>query len=138
VVNFLVAALTVFVILSSTVTIMILTHPEMTGEHQARLRGILEEHDIGVSYFVISIAVSAVLMTLLIVSGVGYLMQKKILGRILGSSFAVLSLARNVVEIVTLPEDGGGGVDPLRILVMTYALLTLVLLNTTFRRDFVN
>ena len=71
---------------------------------------------------------------LAIASGIGYLQMKRFLGRTLGNSYAILSLAALVV---------GLGVSSERFSMFTlvfaiYPVLTLILLNTTFKEDFVN
>jgi hypothetical protein len=70
---------------------------------------------------------------LLIASGVGYLKLKKFLGRMLGNAYAVVSLVDLAIGIV-VSEDVGIG----QLIVNVYPILTLILLNTTFKDDLVN
>jgi hypothetical protein len=79
------------------------------------------------------IALTAVGAVLLIVSGVGYLKQKKFLGRTLGNVYALVSLGGTVLGIAT-----GGGAGALTILFSIYPLLTLALINSSFKKDLVN
>ena len=71
---------------------------------------------------------------LLITSGVGYIKQKRFLGRTLGTAYGVLSIA-NVVFGVVLLKTGFGMFS---IIGLVYPLLTVVLVNTTFKDDLVN
>jgi len=73
-------------------------------------------------------------MTLLIVSGVGYIGQKRILGQRVGSIYGMIGIAGTV--LVLLVAKTGFGIET--IIGLTYPILTLVLLNTTFKEDFVN
>jgi hypothetical protein len=73
-------------------------------------------------------------MTLLIVSGIGYIGQKKILGQRVGSIYGMIGIAGTV--LVLLVAKTGFGIET--IIGLTYPILTLVLLNTTFKEDFVN
>ena len=82
----------------------------------------------------ISLILLVVSVTLLIVSGVGYLGQKKFLGQKLGSIYGVVSIAQTVLSILFLKSGFGIGT----IIGLTYPILTLVLLNNTFKDDFVN
>lgn len=82
-------------------------------------------------------AISLLAGVLLIVSGVGYLKQKKFLGRTLGSVWAVLSIVSNVVSVMSMEEAVGGGMSLMVLVFLIYPLLTLILLNTTFKEDFV-
>ncbi len=71
---------------------------------------------------------------LLITSGVGYLKQKLFLGRKLGNAYACLSLLNTVIGLAMI----GGGFGIGTIIGLIYPILTLALLNTTFKEDLVN
>ena len=86
----------------------------------------------GAIYF--SLVLGLISVTLLITSGVGYLGQKKFLGRTLGNSYAAVSIGNTIVGLVLLSAGFGFGT----IIGLVYPVLTLVLLNTTFKDDFVN
>jgi hypothetical protein len=78
--------------------------------------------------------ISALLMglaaILLIVSAVGYLKQKGF-GRSLGTTYALVSIASTILTAVT-----GGGIGVFGILFLVYPVLTLLLLNTSFKSAF--
>jgi len=74
---------------------------------------------------------------LLIASGVGYLKQKRFLGRTLGSVYAGLSILASIVSSAMLSTELGGGFSILTIVGLIYPVLTLVLLNGTFKHDLV-
>ena len=77
-------------------------------------------------------AILGVMTALLIASGVGYLGQKRFLGRTLGNVYAVLSLAGSAWSISQT------GLDIMTMVMMIYPLLTVLLINTTFKPDLVN
>jgi len=86
----------------------------------------------------LTIAYVVVLMTalaafLLITSGVGYIKQKKFLGRTLGTVYALVSLTGTVLTFAT-----GGGVGIGGIIFSVYPILTLIMVNTTFKDDLTN
>ena len=54
--------------------------------------------------------------TLLLLSGIGYLKQKKFLGRRLGNTYALLSIGTSVFEVNVVPVQAGGGLPLLPIL----------------------
>jgi len=83
------------------------------------------------------VAVSLIRAVLFIVSGIGYLKLKKFLGYKLGNACAVISLLY-VLWTIFLPAELGGGFTIALIIGSIYPLLTLILLNTTFKEDFVN
>ena len=94
----------------------------------------MEEFD---SIFMVALALTAVSAFLLIASGVGYLQQKRTLGRTLGSVYAVLSIGSSLVSAALMPEELGGGANIGTMVGLVYPVLTLVLLNTTFKHDLV-
>jgi hypothetical protein len=81
----------------------------------------------------VSLLLSTITTILLIVSGVGYIGIKKFLGRTLGNLYAVISIGASIFQIVLMKASIG-----FTVVFMIYPLLTLILLNTTFKEDFVN
>jgi hypothetical protein len=75
------------------------------------------------------IAVSALKAGLLFASGIGYFNFKRVLGRYLGNTYAVVSLADSAVVALALPYPITGA----SIIAMLYALFTLLALNTMFK-----
>jgi hypothetical protein len=70
---------------------------------------------------------------LLIVSGIGYLGQKRVLGRMMGSFYGIASIANNGLSLAVGEEFNFG-----TIVGLVYPVLTLILVNTTFKDDLVN
>ncbi|MEQ1633875.1 MAG: hypothetical protein ABL997_15950, partial [Planctomycetota bacterium] len=89
------------------------------------------------SLFTVALIMSAISAFLLIASGVGYLQQKKFLGRTLGSIYAGLSILSSLVSSAWLSEELQGGFNITTIIGLIYPVLTLILLNGTFKNDFV-
>ena len=86
------------------------------------------------SMYYVYVLFSAASAFLLIVSGVGYIKQKRMMGRTLGTAYGVLAIASTVFNIILLSSGFGVG----QIIGLVYPLLTLILLNTTFKDDLVN
>jgi hypothetical protein len=72
-------------------------------------------------------------IVLLIVSGLGYLGQKKITGYIFGTLYGLVGCAIPIWSVVGLGEQ----IEWFTITLSIYPILTLVLLNATFRRNLV-
>lgn len=107
---------------------------EGAAEAQREMAKAWEQIGVGVLYTMMVVgAVSALLM---IASGVGYLQQKKFLGRTLGNVYAVLSIASSVVMGMVVTSEAGGGFNIGTIIGLVYPVLTLILLNGTFKEDF--
>ena len=91
----------------------------------------------GMGFLYINLLLRLLGTILMIASGVGYLQQKKFLGRTLGSAYALLSILQAVIMGLLLPEAAGGGLSLMSAVSLIYPILTLILLNTTFKEDFV-
>lgn len=78
-----------------------------------------------------------VLALLAIASGVGYLKQHRFWGRTLGNGYAVVSIASSLGLVFLSMGKDGGGFNLASLVMVIYPVLTLVLLNTTFKEDFV-
>lgn len=110
----------------------------IANEQASEIKEAFEEAGLGVGFFVFLLFVQLVAVVLLITSGVGYLQQKKVLGRYVGNAYAAVSISVNLVSALTMPPESGGGFNIGTIVGLVYPVLTLILLNTTFKEDFVN
>lgn len=101
---------------------------EMIAEGQAR--GEIPSN--GVLY---AFAVAALLSSaLLIVSGIGYLGLKRFLGRTVGNAYVAVSLISTCAEFVISRDT----FTIFTLVFMVYPLITVGLINLTFREDFFN
>lgn len=77
---------------------------------------------------------------LLVISGIGYLKQKRIMGRLIGNVYALLAVTVTVVGFLVIDIDVGipFAQELMMIIDLVYPVLTLILLNTSFRDDFPN
>jgi hypothetical protein len=73
-----------------------------------------------------------------IVSGLGYLRMRRFLGRFLGNFYALLAISASLAWAIGTAEARRGGFDLQVVSNLVYPLITLVLINTTFRDDLVN
>ncbi|MBX3463207.1 MAG: hypothetical protein KF830_08545 [Planctomycetes bacterium] len=110
---------------------------EDDGAAEAQRKMAEAWEQIGLGFFYVILIVGAVSAILLIASGVGYLQQKKFLGRTLGNSYAVLSIGSSLAMGMAVTADAGGGFNIGTLIRLVYPVLTLFLLNTTFKEDFV-
>ena len=136
VINFVWGGLQLLVILGLATMIGAVYSPEFASEigleQQAEAMG---ERGVWILWLVLGL--TCVIVFLLIASGVGYLKQKKFLGRLLGTAYAVLSIVISVLGAVLTPAEAGDGFELDKAVGIIYPALTLVLLNTTFKHDFI-
>jgi len=98
---------------------------------RAEAAGAKVEQSLGLAYVVVLL--TAVGAFLLIASGVGYLKQSKFMGRTLGTVYALVSLGGTALGVIN-----GGGIGVFTIIFSVYPVLTLIMVNTTFKDDLVN
>lgn len=137
VINFIFAA---FQLLGALVFIPLLLMGEqmmenVNEEDQAALEAMMQMGETG---FILVIAASLITVFLLVASGIGYLKLKQFLGRTLGNVYAVFTIIYTVITGLYVAPELGGGFGLGTLLGFIYPLVTLVLLNTTFKEDFVN
>lgn len=94
--------------------------------------------NLGIPAFILIFVLSLVSGLLLLLSGIGYLKQKKFLGRTLGNIYAVIDIINSVIIIIMFEPEIGGGFDIKTMIGLIYPALTLILLNTTFKEDLTN
>jgi len=87
----------------------------------------------GYTMALVGLALLGLAAFLLITSGVGYLKQKQFLGRTLGTVYALVSLGGTALSVMT-----GGGIGIGTIIFSVYPVLTLIMVNGTFKDDLVN
>jgi hypothetical protein len=92
----------------------------------------------GMPLFVLILVLTVVALGLELVSGIGYLKQTRVMGWMIGNVYAIFSIVSNVVSGLTMTTEMGGGFSIMTILGYVYPVLTLILLNMTFKEDFTN
>ena len=108
---------------------------EMPEEQRAQIEAFQQ---MGTSVYVIIFFLTIISSVLLLLSGIGYLKQKKFLGRMMGNAYAVITIVSSIVSGMMFASEFGGGFNIGTIIGLIYPVLTLILLNTTFRDDLTN
>ena len=92
----------------------------------------------GVPAVIAFLSLAGLAAILEVLAGFGYLKQKRFLGRVLGNAFALLSITAYGILVVASRGVEGMGLNLDALLGVLYPILTLILINTTFREDLVN
>jgi hypothetical protein len=108
---------------------------EMDETQKAQIEAF---QNMGVSVFVFIFALTIIISVLLLLSGIGYLKQKKILGRMMGNTYAVVAIVSGVISGMMFAPEFGGGFNIGSMIGLIYPIITLILLNTTFKDDLTN
>jgi len=141
VINFIFAGLNILGLLGMA-TINMINRTPMAGMTEAQKAQLAAEvaafQNMGQSMFLLIIIINIIAFTLLFFSGIGYLKLKKVLGRIVGNLYGIIGIIVVIATAIILPKEIGGGFSILRIIGIIYPVLTLILINTTFKDDLVN
>jgi hypothetical protein len=108
---------------------------QMTEAQKAQLEAV---QNMGMPTLVLILLLTLLSAVLLLLSGIGYLKQKKVLGRVVGNVYAIFSIVGSVVSGLLFKPELGGGFNFGTIIGLIYPVLTLVLINTTFKDDLTN
>ncbi|MBS1118238.1 MAG: hypothetical protein H6Q90_466 [Deltaproteobacteria bacterium] len=96
--------------------------------------GKLDGGEISKGVIYAALILGVVRMAILLTAGIGYIKMKRFLGRTLGNVYAILAIGDTVLGLTLLKSGFGLGA----IIGLIYPVLTLVLVNTTFKDDLVN
>ena len=94
--------------------------------------------NLGLPMLIFIFALSLISSVLLLLSGIGYLKQKKVLGRMMGNAYALITIVSSIVSGMMFATEFGGGFNIGTIIGLIYPVLTLILINTTFKDDLTN
>ena len=118
--------------------ILFVADGSMPGQDdEAKRKSVEMIEKMGRDYWVLQIAGCLVLAALLIASGVGYLRQSGFWGRTLGNVYSVISIAVSGGSVYLLRDRIEGAFTLGLLIALIYPVLTLILINSTFKEDFV-
>ena len=106
---------------------------EMEPAQKAQIEAFQE---MGTVFFVAVLALILVSIALEVTSGIGYLKQRRGMGWLVGNIYAIFSIVSGLVLGMMMPRDLGGGFGISTLIDLVYPVVTLVLLNSTFKDDF--
>ena len=106
--------------------------------NEAKKAQIEAFQNMGLPVFIFIFALSLISNVLLLLSGIGYLKQKKFLGRMIGNTYAVIAIVSSVISGIIFPSEMGGGFNIMTIVGLIYPIVTLFLLNIIFKHDLTN
>lgn len=108
---------------------------QMNEAERAQIEAL---QNLGLPMLIFILGLSLISIVLLLLSGIGYLKQKKLLGRMVGNAYAVISIVSSVITAIMFGPELNGGFNIMTIIGLIYPVLTLVLINTTFKDDLMN
>jgi len=74
---------------------------------------------------------------LLLISGIGYLKQKKVMGRVLGNTYGVLTIIYTLSSTMIFSGVFGKSFGVGSAIGLIYPVVTLILINTVYKDDLI-
>ena len=108
---------------------------QMNETQKAQIEAV---QNMGMPTLVLLLVLTLLSCALLLLSGIGYLKQKKVLGRVVGNIYAISSIVGSIISGLLFATELGGGFNFGTIIGLIYPVLTLALINTTFKDDLTN
>ena len=138
VLNFIWGGMNILGLLVVLAFVVVLFQTDILNDAQAEMKKAYEDKGVTTAILALSFSLGFLSAILLITSGVGYLLQKKILGRVIGNVYAVIAIASSVISVIMMPDIKGGGFSIMTMIGLIYPVLTLIMLNTVFKEDFIH
>jgi hypothetical protein len=138
VINFILAAFSIMGVIGISLSMSLMGNMSTDGMPETAKARIAAFQNIDPSVFAIMIGMSIITVVLLVLSGIGFLQQKKVLGRITGNIYGFYGVIGVVISMLIFPKEIGGGFGISTIIGLVYPTLTLILLDTSFKNDLNN
>lgn len=110
-------------------------------ENMPDLEEMLEQSGMTLDLYMINsgivLGVNLLIVPLLICSLIGYLKQKRVLGKWMGNLYGLVATAGGIAVIYFLYQHNNNLVNMFHVMGLVYPLLTLFVLNISFRKDLV-
>lgn len=137
VINFILGGFGIISSALSFLSMSMIGNVSTTGMPEAAKAKIEALQKIDPSLFAIMIGMSIISAMLLFLSGIGYIKQKRVLGRIMGNIYGFYGIVSVIVSYLIIPKElSGHGIWS--IVGIIYPTLTLILLDTSFKNDLNN
>ncbi|HEY5933642.1 MAG TPA: hypothetical protein VIU61_03380 [Kofleriaceae bacterium] len=108
----------------------------MAGASEKDRATIAAFSEMGMGTWALLVGSSLLTCALLLIAGIGYLKMKR-WGWIAGNLYALLSIVAALLSAFLMPPALGGGINLMTIVGLIYPVLTGILLNTTFKNEFI-
>ena len=138
IINFILAGLSLLSLFGMVALFGLIDTVPTDQMHEAQKAQLEAVQNMGMPTLVLILVLSLLSGVLLLLSGIGYLKQKKVLGRVVGNVYAISSVVGSLVSGLLFKPELGGGFHFGTIIGLIYPVLTLVLINTTFKEDLTN
>jgi hypothetical protein len=137
VINFIFGGLGIISSVFSFISMSMIGNISTSGMPESAKAKIEALQKIDPSLFAIMIGMGIISALLLLLSGIGYIKQKRVLGRIIGNVYGFYGILSVIISYLIIPKELGGQ-GTWSIISIIYPILTLILLDTVFKNDLNN
>lgn len=137
VINFVFAALALLSAAGTILSKMLLSNVPMDQLSEKQAAQIAVVMNMSGTIMAVIVFISIICFLLLLLSGIGYLKQKQIMGRYIGSVYGVVAIVYTILTTIVYPDIFGQSLGIGTIINLIYPVLTLILLNTIFKKNLV-
>jgi hypothetical protein len=138
VINFIFAAFSILGVLGLLIGKIAVNYVPMEQIPESQAAQIAAFQNMSGTILAVIICKGLITFLLLLLSGIGYLKLKRILGRILGSIYGAVAILFSILSTMAFSEMFAKSFGIGSVISLIYPLLTLILLNTIFRKDLVH
>lgn len=138
VINFIFAAFSLLGALGTIVGRMFIGNAPMDQMSEQQAAQIAAFQNMSVTTLTIIVCMNIVYFLLLLLSGIGYLKLKRILGWLLGTVYGAVAIIYTILSTMVFSGASGKSFGVGAIIGLIYPVLTLILLNTVFKKNLVH
>jgi hypothetical protein len=138
VINFVFAAVSLLGAFGTVIGKMFIDNMPMEpmSEQQAANLAVMQNMS-GLTLAII-VCMNIIYFLLLLLSGIGYLKMRRILGRFVGNFYGAAVIIFSLLSTMVFPGVFGRSIGIGTIIGLIYSVLTLILLNTVFKKNLVH
>jgi hypothetical protein len=138
VINFVFAAFSLLGVFGTVIGRMFVGNMPMEQMSEQQAAQVAAMQDMSTATLVLVICMNIASFLLLLLSGIGYLKMKRILGRLVGNLYGAAAIIFMIISTVAFADTFGKSFGIGNIVGLVYPVLTLILLNTVFRKTLVH
>ena len=136
VISFIVAFLYIVVNGLGFLSFVLIDYVPLESLSEAQISGIEAMRQLSTGDLALRIGPPLIAGILLLLAGIGYLKQKKILGWVMGNAYAAVIILHTVIPLILTPASRGGAFS--LTINLAYPVITLILINFVYKKNLVN
>ena len=135
VINFILAFLFILLNGLAILSYAIIDYVPLESLSEAQMAGIEAMKELSIGEMAFRIGPPLVAGILLLLAGIGYLKQKKVLGWVMGNAYAAVIVLHTIIPLILRPDSRAGAVS--LTINLAYPVITLILINFVYKKNLV-